>query len=137
MSNLGCTIIQKERGLACDLSITWDFQKKRGVWTKLKTAVRPLTRKSTAFSIVDKGDVTESTDIWDGKEIWALSIYPPGAQANADASGSTGMPALFHLICGDAKSVYERVTCGNFLSGKALIWRTRENGEFEFWFGCS
>lgn len=137
MPNLGCTIIQKDRGLGCDVEITWDFGKKSGTWKRLKQSARPISRNVKALNFGETGDVIQSIDRTNGNETFALSLYDTGAAANVAAGRSTGSQAHVHIVCGDAKSVFERVTCGSFLSGKAILWRTRENAEYEFWFSCS
>ena len=133
MPNLGCTLIQKDRGLGCDLEITWDFGKKSGTWKRLKQSARPATRNVKALNFGESGDVLQFRDIH-GDGAVGLSLYDSGAAANVAAGGSTGSQAHVHIICGDAKSVIGRVAMGNLLSGKAILWRTRENAEYELWF---
>lgn len=137
MPNFGCTLIQKERGLGCDIEIAWDFGKKRGTWKRLKNSVRPITRNVKTLNFGETGDVLEAQDQVDGKETFALSLYEPGEAANAAAGRSTSTQAHVHILCGDAKSIFERVTCGNFVRGKAILWRARENAEYELWFSCA
>ncbi len=133
MPNLGCTIIQKEKGLGCEVEITWDLGKKSGTWKRIKESARPITRNVKALNFGESGDVLQSQDT-QGSGAVGLSLYDAGAAANVAAKGSTGSLAHVHIICGDPKSVVGRVAMGNLLSGKAILWRTRENAEYELWF---
>ena len=136
MPNIGCTITSTARGIYGDFSITWDFGKNVGSWERLDRVTRTRRNYTKTLDFGERGDLFEAQDYWKGNYRHMLSLYPPGARQNFETKNSTGVPAFVHIFCGSAQHIFEKVTCGNFLSGEVLIWRLREKAEYEFWYGC-
>ncbi|HMS09947.1 MAG TPA: hypothetical protein PKE66_10720 [Pyrinomonadaceae bacterium] len=135
MVTIGCTLIQKSWGLSCDVMLAYDQGNWLGRWDRLKHPVRPPTKFVPSLQFGTEGDLVQARDTYKGKERSFMSLYPPRTWA-ADPNKAAS-PAHVHIFCGTWSSVIERVGCGNFVSGEAILWRTREPIEFELWFACS
>lgn len=135
MATIGCTLIQKSWGISCDVMLSFDQGNQFGRWDRLKNPVRPPTKYVPSLQFGLEGDLVQARDVYKGKEQQFMSLYPPRTWADDPHKASS--PAHVHIFCGPWSSVIERVSCGNFVSGEAILWRTREPLEFELWFACS
>src|SRR5687768_11606794 len=131
MQSIGCTLINKGHGISCDLSLTYNVGTKIGVWDRLKTPVRGKYANNLNFG--DSGELIQSVQSSTNDRSF-MSIYDPGAVSKMKEQTIT--PPIVHIFCGSWDTVIERVTCGTFVSGKAMLWRSREDIEFELWYGC-
>jgi hypothetical protein len=134
MASIGCTLVNKNRGVYCEVSLTYSQGQYIGRWDRLKNSVRSPGKYTKNLDFGDSGELVQSRDSVDGKDKSFMSIYAPGAVSGMRDQSIT--PPIVHIFCGSWDTVIERVTCGTFVSGKAMLYRTREDIEFELWYGC-
>ena len=137
MQSIGCTLINKDHGISCDLSLSYKIGEQTGQWDRLKTSLRPPGKYSNNMNFGDTGQMAQAQGDIDGKHIPAfITLFDPGAWPKGEATSRT--PPIVYIFCGSWDTVIERVTCGGFVSGKAILFRsTRMDIEFELWYGCA
>lgn len=135
MQSIGCTLVNKDHGISCDLSLTYKAGT-IGRWDRLKTPVRPPGKYANNLNFGDRGEMVQAEGSLDGKHYPAfMTLFDPGAWPKGQGSSNT--PPIVYIFCGSWDTVIERVTCGSFISGKAILWRAaRMDIEFELWYGC-